>query len=585
MTLALFVILVFGKLAAVAAHGIPMTAWSIPAFIWQEASIALAFGFIRRLARGALAHAITGAIYAGLIAYVAINIPIGRALATPLTWPMLRATRGALADSLLLHVTWTNVLLMSAVALAGLLLPRAMRRLPDSVPRLAALIALPVVALGPFSGAHADTQGRHRMALVALVQSVFPQVHASSGSSDWRSSPFGHGRIDDLSHLRGAARGRNVVMISLESTGAQYLQLYGGRDDVMPSLSALASNAVVFDRAYASYPESIKGLFSVLCSVFPAFDVTADVLSRVPCFGLPALLRDAGYATALFHSGRFDYLGMQAVISDRGYDALEDAGDIGGNRRSSFGVDEPSTVARILSWIDLLPSGQPFFITYLPIAGHHPYESPAAGPFDNKEHGRYLNALRYGDVSLGVLIDGLRQRGLDQNTLWVIYGDHGEAFGQHEGNYGHTFLLFDENVRVPFVIAAPHLTTGQRRIRRPVSLLDTAPTILDLAGIPAPQDYQGSSMLDSTQRMALFFTDYSLPLVGLVDGRWKAVHDLSTGSTRLTDLQKDPAETSPVSAPLRAESYARVLRDWSAAQKSYVLTKARQAPNSRDSGP
>jgi hypothetical protein len=91
-------------------------------------------------------------------------------------------------------------------------------------------------------------------------------------------------------------------------------------------------------------------------------------------------------------------------------------------------------------------------------------------------------------------------------------GDHGEAFGQHQGNYGHTFLLYDENVRVPLLIAAPGRMHSQERVRKVVSLVDIAPTILALLGVPPPSNYQGASMLDGTPRMALFFADYSLGL-------------------------------------------------------------------------
>ena len=91
---------------------------------------------------------------------------------------------------------------------------------------------------------------------------------------------------------------------------------------------------------------------------------------------------------------------------------------------------------------------------------------------------------------------GLRAPGLQRNTVWVIYGDHGEAFHQHEGNYGHTFFLYDENIHVPFLIAAPGLMRGQQRIHKVVSLVDTAPTILDLMGIRRPNNYQGRGMLD-----------------------------------------------------------------------------------------
>src|SRR5262249_48192836 len=154
--------------------------------------------------------------------------------------------------------------------------------------------------------------------------------------------------------------------------------------------------AIVFDSAYAVYPESIKGLFSILCSTYPAFDTAARFYAALPCPSLASSLSRAGYATALFHSGRFMYLGMDAIVRNRGFDRLEDAGDIGGRRNSSFGVDEPATIARLFEWIDSLPLHLPFFVTYLPIAGHHPYDTPEPGPFpDRDEFGRYRNALRY----------------------------------------------------------------------------------------------------------------------------------------------------------------------------------------------
>ena len=91
---------------------------------------------------------------------------------------------------------------------------------------------------------------------------------------------------------------------------------------------------------------------------------------------LQKALRETGYRTAIFHSGRFGYLGMAPMIEGRGFDVREDAGAIGGHVRSSFGVDEPSTVRRMLEWVDSLESRERFFLMYLPVAGHHPYATP-----------------------------------------------------------------------------------------------------------------------------------------------------------------------------------------------------------------
>jgi arylsulfatase A-like enzyme len=265
---------------------------------------------------------------------------------------------------------------------------------------------------------------------------------------------------------------------------------------------------------------------------------------------------------------------MDAVVAAQGYATLADAGDIGGERESSFGVDEPSAVRYLLRWLDGLPRGQRFLATYLPIAGHHPYDAPPGGPFpENEEVGRYRNALRYADTALAQLIEGLRTRGLLDDTLLVVCGDHGEAFGEHRGNFGHTFFLYEENVRVPLVLWAPRALAPER-VERVASLADLAPTVLDLLGMSAPSAWEGRSLLSGPRGMALFCTDYGLGLLGLRDGRWKFIHELDSERDQLFDLEDDPQEREDVAGeyPERAAAYREHLRRWAAAQK-YRLTR------------
>jgi len=557
-------------MAILQGHSLPASIWSPVAYLWQDVLIALMFGLIFGLVelwRPRLGGRICGVIYWVLVIYAAINIPVGRAVSTPLTWAMLRAARGPLADSLLRYVTTLNISLVLLTLVIGAGLPLLVAILPRRLFLPVALVALAMVALGPMSNARLDTLGLERNPVVALLSTGLIQraTLAAEPATAIRTSPFDGEPAEDLSALRGLAGGRNVILISLESTAAQYLGLYGSPVETMPRLSGLARDAVVFENAYAVYPESIKGFFSTLGSVYPAFKSQPESYESNPCRYLSSVLADSGYRTALFHSGRFEYLGMQSVIRNRGFQTLEDAGDIGGNHNSSFGVDEPATVDRILSWIDALPKGGRFLVTYLPIAGHHPYETPERGPFsDTEDIDRYRNALHYGDISLGNLVDGIRERGLEAKTVWIIYGDHGEAFGQHEGNYGHTFALYDENVHVPLLIAAPGSRKGQKRVRKVVSLVDVAPTVLDVLGLQAPKGYQGESMLDGERRMALFFTDYSLGMSGLRDERWKCIYEIESGRTRLFNLMKDPGETTDLSSSERERTarYSQILRTW-----------------------
>ena len=167
-----------------------------------------------------------------------------------------------------------------------------------------------------------------------------------------------------------------------------------------------------------------------------------------------------------------------------------------------------------------------------------------------------------------------RSRGRQQNTLWIVYGDHGEAFGQHEGNFGHTFQVYEENVHVPLAVAMPGIIRETVRVQRPVSLIDVAATTMDL--VAGPQIVgQGRTMLDNEPRMALFFADYSLPLVGLRDGPLKYIYELDSGRDRLFDVTADPDERNDLSSTYPAETrrYEEVLRRWSAAQKAAVLQK------------
>jgi arylsulfatase A-like enzyme len=267
------------------------------------------------------------------------------------------------------------------------------------------------------------------------------------------------------------------------------------------------------------------------------------------------------------------YLGMREVLMDRGFDTLEDAGDIGGNHESSFGIDEAATVNRMLQWIDQDKTKvKPFFAVYMPIAGHHPYNTPTAGPYpENDEINRYRSALHYADQSVAELVAGLRARRLESGTVLLIFGDHGEAFGQHDGNFGHTNFIYEENLHVPFLIVIPGLD-HQVRVTRPLSLIDVPGTICDLLAIDPPKIWQGGSALRD-EGMSLFLTDYSLGLLGLRDGHWKFIYQIESGRATLFNLKDDPTETINLAQtqPQRCEKYRKRLLNWAAAQRNLVL--------------
>jgi arylsulfatase A-like enzyme len=445
-------------------------------------------------------------------------------------------------------------------------------------------------AVGPWAASRVSTLGLHRNAVTALAATATPRVASRPGDADWRAPLFAPPVTEDLSGYRGAAAGRHVIVIVLESTPAHALAVYGAAEDRTPNLTAFAREALVFEQAYAVYPESVKGTFAAMCARDPAFDVAAEMHAGAACTPLPQSLARAGYRTALFHSGRFGYLGMQPIVDRLAFDTAEDAGAIGGQIESSFGVDEPAAVARMLAWIDALPAGQRFFITYLPVAGHHPYATAAPAPFPIRtEADTHRNALLDGDRSVGALLEGLRVRGLADDTLLVVFGDHGEAFGEHAGNFGHTLFIYDENVRVPMIVgtasgrwraadAAPDAAPiPPRRASTMASVIDVAPTVLDLLGLPAEPAHQGRSLLAPRAPVVLFYTDYAVGWLGLRDGCWKYLYEVEARRSSLFDVCADPAETVDRHAeyPQRVEVYRARVMGWSSATRASILAGQR----------
>jgi arylsulfatase A-like enzyme len=110
------------------------------------------------------------------------------------------------------------------------------------------------------------------------------------------------------------------------------------------------------------------------------------------------------------------------------------------------------------------------------------------------------------------------------------------------------------------------------RVNRIASLIDTAPTILDLLGLPTEAAHQGGSLLRPEPRMALFYTDYALGWLGVADGCWKFLYDIDSRRSRLFDVCVDPGEMRDRAGDFadRAAGYRERVLAWAAAQKDRV---------------
>src|SRR5687768_8877441 len=129
--ISLLAVFVVAKLAVLDGHAISSTGWSAVAYFWQDVLVALLLGLTAARAQTMRrAGPVIALIYWIAAIYAAANIPVGRALSTPLTWPMLRAARGPLADSFLIYLTGSNILLMLMTLAIAAAVPWAVRSMP-----------------------------------------------------------------------------------------------------------------------------------------------------------------------------------------------------------------------------------------------------------------------------------------------------------------------------------------------------------------------------------------------------------------------------------------------------------------------
>lgn len=577
---------------------LPRRAWTTVALVAEDLWVTLGFALCvaavaliarRRPARASLAAFSVATLYVAIAAWSAVNVPVARLLSMPLTYAFLHATGSALGDSVATAATPSNMgvpvlLLAGSLAFARWVRPRL--RLHRSAVAVIGAIVMVMLALAPAARRQIELSGLGRNAVWVLAETTAarwwtarhrerPSLAAAVCAPDGPAPsdpPFD--ADPTVAAWLASARGRSIVWVILESTGARSLGVYGNTaQDAMPHLNALARESLIFDAAYTSYPESIKGLYSVLCSREPptSTDASAYGVGYVPCRPIAEELAHAGYRTGLFHSGWFAYLGMRAVVEGRGFHELRDAGTLVSPHRSSFGVDEQTTVDALLAFVDATPAPQPFFAVFMPIAGHHPYHAPgtASRPFpEQSDHDAYANDLHVADDAFARLRAGVRARAREDQVVYVVIGDHGEAFREHPGNIAHALFLYEENVRVPFFVAVPGgapLVHPPRRIAAPVSLIDLAPTTLTLAGLRIPGQYQGRPLVGpgrAVPRIVRFATEQGTRRVGLRDGRWKMILDEDSGRAQLFDLAADSEERADVSAahPDRLRRYRACLQ-------------------------
>ena len=398
------------------------------------------------------------------------------------------------------------------------------------------------------------------------------------------------------SEVREIAPRPNVLVISVDTLRRDHLGCYGYEPDTSPNIDALAARGVVFDNALSTSSWTLPSHASMLTGRYPSSHGLRDdgvkLAPSVPT--LAAGFRLNGYHTLAVVS----HVYVSSTFGlERGFDVFDDS-------LTEAGATNPpaeQVADRFLALLRASPA-RPFFGFVHFFDPHWPYTAPEpfarrfadrdyAGPIDGSvesllpyffasrampdQHreemiARYDGEIAYLDHQIGRLIDGLRKRGELDQTIVALVADHGEEFKEH-GQLGHGRTLYEELVRVPFVLAGhPALQPGSRRDDL-VSLIDLAPTLLDLVGAEALPGVDGRSLLAHDEPDRALFSEsirFGVEMRALRRGRYKLIHVPSKESQLYYDLLSDPGERAPLGRDPTGGKLASALAEYVASAES-----------------
>jgi arylsulfatase A-like enzyme len=389
-------------------------------------------------------------------------------------------------------------------------------------------------------------------------------VGGEGGKASLRALQLVARRSTPVDHRRRSLR--DVYVLAVE--GARPDDLLGVllRGPRFEHVERFTRAALVFDRAYAGAPWAVPSHAALLSSAAPPAHATvrgthvADAQTL-----LPEVLDRAGYHGVVIAANP-DVAGERGLT--QGFDLVQSL-----SRGTGQGNDARAVIAAALAARGDRPPRLVYADLVDPQAPYDPPRellgdlvAPAGAPLPHLSHlwlGRvrtghvvadaaqrdyvrrlYRGELQVVDAALGTLLSALEQDGSLDEAIVVLVGVHGEEFFEHGGT-GHGATLHEESLRVPLAIRAPALL-APGRVAVPVDLLDLAPTLADLLGLPFPADWQGDTLvpvIDDPQpppRLVLAYLGDGARAA--VVGDLKLILGAGRDAQRFYDLAADPGE-------------------------------------------
>ena len=306
-------------------------------------------------------------------------------------------------------------------------------------------------------------------------------------------------QINPNSELFGVAKDQNIIVISLESLQEFAINLEVNGEEVTPFLNQFIQECYYFNNFYqqTSQGKTSDAEFITENSLYAADRGSAFYAkSQNQYESLASILKGQGYYTAVFHANEKEFWNRETMYEALGFDHFFDESAFLVNEENSFGwgLTDEAFFEQTLDYLKGLP--QPFYAKLLTLTNHYPFEIPeqyqyiSPGETNNEIVNHYITTVRYLDEALKSFITNLKESGLYDNTIIVMYGDH---YGLSESYYEDLAILLQEEEitlnrhldlqRVPFIIHLPNQEEGEV-VSTVSGQIDMKPTLLNLVGLP-----------------------------------------------------------------------------------------------------
>ncbi|PFU48686.1 hypothetical protein COK86_00315 [Bacillus cereus] len=304
-------------------------------------------------------------------------------------------------------------------------------------------------------------------------------------------------------NMFGAAKGKNVIVVTLESLQTFLIGASVNGQEVTPFLNEFINESYYFDNFFhqTGQGKTSDSEFLIDTSLYP--------LNRGAVFfthgnndytATPEILRQQGYFTSVFHANNATFWNRNIMYSALGYDRYYNELDykITPETNLNWGLKD---IEYFDQSVDILKTvNQPFYARFLTLTNHYPFtydeDTKFIEPYNsgNGVFDRYIVTARYLDESIKKFIERLKAEGMYDDSIIVLYGDHYGISEKHNRAMAQ-FLEKDQITefdtlnlqRTPLYIHIPGQTEGQT-ISKPTGQIDMKPTILNLLGIDTTND-------------------------------------------------------------------------------------------------